>query len=163
MCHAAFLRMLYLHAQTTVDIGHIHFWQTVVILLTERTEDPEFEPHAWIKMGQVLGISLVYSMDWPYTWTMKVSLFLDGCLSIRTVYWNFTPVMWLCWIIFVNYMVVFNMIGPFFLKLNNFGAEISPILFCFFFASYFCDRKCWILWGEVIIGKDSVFHNIICH
>ena len=39
----------YLHAQTTVDV------QTTVILITRNPEDSQFEPHAGIKLAQVLG------------------------------------------------------------------------------------------------------------
>ena len=43
---------------------HIGTWQTTVILITGKTwiEYPQFEPHAWIKMAQVLW-SLVYSPE----------------------------------------------------------------------------------------------------
>ena len=51
---------VYLHARTAVD-RHMHlkprlFW------LREKLKDPQFEPHAGIKMAQVLG-SLVYIYD----------------------------------------------------------------------------------------------------
>ena len=48
-----------LHAQTTVHAGNTRTWQTTIILITENPKDPQFEPHARIKMAQVLG-SLVY-------------------------------------------------------------------------------------------------------
>ena len=48
------LRVFYLHAQTAVDAGDLRTWRTVVILITGKLEDPQFEPHARIKMTQVL-------------------------------------------------------------------------------------------------------------
>ena len=58
-----FMRV-YLHAQTTVDAGDIRTWRTMVILITEKPEDPQFGPHAGIKKAQVL-LSLVYIYEWP--------------------------------------------------------------------------------------------------
>ena len=54
------LRVFILMPQTAVDVGDIHTWRTRVILITEKPEDPQFEPHAGIKNGVGSGISLVY-------------------------------------------------------------------------------------------------------
>ena len=54
---------VYLHAQTAVDAGDIRTWWTTVILITGKLEDPQFEPHAGIKMAQVLGCPL-YICGW---------------------------------------------------------------------------------------------------
>ena len=48
------LYTFYFHAQTVVDAGDIRTWQTMVIWLREKAEDPQFEPHAGIKILQVL-------------------------------------------------------------------------------------------------------------
>ena len=53
---------VYLHAQTAVDAGDIRTWRTTVILIMGKTQDPQFEPHAGIKMAQVLG-SPMYIYD----------------------------------------------------------------------------------------------------
>ena len=53
---------VYLHARTTVDACDIRTWRTTVILITGNPKDPQFEPHARIKMAQVLG-SPVYIYD----------------------------------------------------------------------------------------------------
>ena len=51
------LHVFYLHAQTAVDL---HTWGTAVILIMRKKPgDPQFEPHAGMKMAQVL-VSLVY-------------------------------------------------------------------------------------------------------
>ena len=60
---------VYLDAQTAVDAGDIRTWQTTVILITGKPEDPQFKPHAWIKMVQVLGSPLyIYGLfaSWNY-------------------------------------------------------------------------------------------------
>ena len=49
------LMHVYLHAQIPVDAGDMRTWRTTVIWLREKPEDPKFEPHAGIKMAQVLG------------------------------------------------------------------------------------------------------------
>ena len=49
-----FLCRVYFHAQTAVDAGDICTWRTTVILLMEKPEDPQFEPHAGAKIAQVL-------------------------------------------------------------------------------------------------------------
>ena len=41
----------------------IYTWRTTVILITGKPEDPQIQPHAGIKMAQVLG-SLVYICGW---------------------------------------------------------------------------------------------------
>ena len=50
------------HAKTAVDAGDIRTWRTTVILNTGKIQNPQFEPHAGIKMAQVLG-SPVYTYD----------------------------------------------------------------------------------------------------
>ena len=42
---------VYLHAKTAVDADDLRTWWTTVILITEKPEDPQFEPHAGIKMA----------------------------------------------------------------------------------------------------------------
>ena len=44
---------VYLYAQTAADAGDICTWRTTVILIAGKTEDPQFEFHGGIKMGQV--------------------------------------------------------------------------------------------------------------
>ena len=45
---------VYLHAQTAVDAGDIRTWQMTVILIREKPEYHQLEPHAGTKMAQIL-------------------------------------------------------------------------------------------------------------
>ena len=50
------LMRVYLPAQTAVDADDIRTWWTTVILITGKTRRLQFEPHAGIKMAQVIYI-----------------------------------------------------------------------------------------------------------
>ena len=71
-------RNFYLHAQTAVHVSNIRTWRTTIILITEKPEDPQFEPHAGIKMVEVLG-SLVYICGYPLPFIILV---LFVCCSV---------------------------------------------------------------------------------
>ena len=72
-----FMRV-YIHAQTAVDAGDICTWRTMVIWLREKPEDPQFEPHAGIKMPQVLG-SPVYIYELVRAiWMCSCTIYLDA-------------------------------------------------------------------------------------
>ena len=66
------LQVFYLHSQTAVGAGDIHTWWTAVSLITEKSEDPQFEPSARIKMVQVLGSS-VYICG--FRWSLELTQF----------------------------------------------------------------------------------------
>ena len=57
-CRAAFLR-LFVFAQTVVHAGNTRTWWSMIILIMEKPEDPQIQPHAGVKMAQV-PVSLVY-------------------------------------------------------------------------------------------------------
>ena len=58
------LRQFYLNAQTLVDAGDIRTWQPRLFSLREKPEDPQFEPHAEVKMAQVLGSPLYICVEY---------------------------------------------------------------------------------------------------
>ena len=49
------LRLFYLHAQTTADAAKYAPDKPWLFWLGEKIQRPQIEPHAWIKMAQVLG------------------------------------------------------------------------------------------------------------
>ena len=59
---------VYLHAQTAIDAGDIRTHEHWLFWLREKSKDPQFEPHAGIKMAQVLGSPLYicgFCVFWP--------------------------------------------------------------------------------------------------
>ena len=58
LCAVWHFMCLHSHTYTAVDAGNICTSRITVILITRKTQRPQFEPHAGIKMAQVLGSPL---------------------------------------------------------------------------------------------------------
>ena len=55
---ASFYARLSSSTPYAVHAGNTRTWRSTIILITGKPKDPQIEPHAWIKIAQVL--SLVY-------------------------------------------------------------------------------------------------------
>ena len=75
---------VYLHAQTTADVGDIRTWQTVVILITGKTWRPPIWAPCPDKNGASSGISLVYMWDRQIVWPTKTLKFQDLWTTVTT-------------------------------------------------------------------------------
>ena len=74
---------VYLHAETAVDASDIRTWRTTVILITGKPKDPQFEPHAGIKIAQVLE-SPVYIYGTHITDVFQISFKFCQFISFLT-------------------------------------------------------------------------------